>query len=109
MPSAGGSNWNGVPLEGVVPDSTHPVGFDVNRVGPAYFATLRIPVVRGREFDARDAAGAPPVAVINETMARRYWPEMKGTVTEAWVYPLGWHLFFKDARLTEITQYLENP
>lgn len=43
-------------------------------VTPNYFATLRTPIVQGREFDARDTASAPYVAVINQTMAKRYWP-----------------------------------
>jgi hypothetical protein len=42
-----------------------------------------------------------------EKVARRYWPQMKGNVTEVWVYPLGWNLFFTGPRLAEITQYLE--
>jgi putative ABC transport system permease protein len=46
-----------------------------NVVGPDYFATMGIPVLRGREFDQRDSeAGAKPVVVINETMAKRFWP-----------------------------------
>ena len=39
-----------------------------------FFATMRTPIVRGRSFDARDTASAPWVAVINETLARRFWP-----------------------------------
>lgn len=42
-----------------------------------------------------------------EKLARRFWPEMKGNVTEAWVYPLGWSFFFAGPRIVEITQYLE--
>ena len=42
-------------------------------VEPSYFRTLGIPLVRGREFTERDAKGAPPVAVVNEAMAREYW------------------------------------
>ncbi|HVT17152.1 MAG TPA: ABC transporter permease [Thermoanaerobaculia bacterium] len=42
-------------------------------VSPGYFRTLGIPVRAGRELTARDAADAPPVAVVNETVARRYW------------------------------------
>jgi predicted permease len=41
---------------------------------PGYFQVLKIPIVRGRDFDSRDEAGAPPVVMINDTMARRYWP-----------------------------------
>lgn len=47
---------------------------DVFSVGPAYFRTLAIPLVAGREFDTSDRIGAPPVAIINETFARVYFP-----------------------------------
>jgi len=43
-------------------------------VTPDFFNTIRVPVVRGREFTARDTREAPPVVIINEAMARRYWP-----------------------------------
>lgn len=43
-------------------------------VGPGYFHTIGARVVRGREFDAHDRAGAPLVAMINESFARRYFP-----------------------------------
>ena len=39
-----------------------------------YFGTLRIPLVRGRLFDARDGAGSPRVVLVSESMAKRYWP-----------------------------------
>jgi putative ABC transport system permease protein len=42
-------------------------------VTPNYFATMKIPVLRGRDFTDRDTVSAPWVAVINETMARRFF------------------------------------
>ena len=42
-------------------------------VSPNYFRTLGIPLLRGRDFDSRDRIGSPPVAIISETMARRYF------------------------------------
>jgi predicted permease len=39
-----------------------------------YFATLGIPIVSGREFVRTDDENAPPLAIINETMAQKYWP-----------------------------------
>jgi putative ABC transport system permease protein len=39
-----------------------------------YFRVLRIPLLGGRFFDPRDGAGAPPVAIISESLARRWWP-----------------------------------
>jgi hypothetical protein len=40
-----------------------------------------------------------------EKLARRYWPSIKGNATEAWVYPEGWRLYFKDSVVVDITQY----
>jgi putative ABC transport system permease protein len=48
------------------------VDTNTNQVGPNYFATMQIPLLSGREFTARDTAKAPQVAVVNETLARRY-------------------------------------
>jgi predicted permease len=41
----------------------------------SYFETLKIPVVRGRAFTERDDGAAPGVAMINEAMAKQYWPK----------------------------------
>ena len=45
-----------------------------NFVGPGYFSTMKIGVVKGREFRATDRRGAPPVIAVNEEFARRYIP-----------------------------------
>ena len=44
-------------------------------VSPGFFEVFKIPVIRGRSFVRRDDAAAPPVVVINQAMARRYWPK----------------------------------
>jgi predicted permease len=43
-------------------------------VSPKYFSTLGIPMRAGRDFDERDSARVPHVAIVNETFARRYFP-----------------------------------
>jgi predicted permease len=47
-------------------------------VSPDYFETLAVPIVEGRGFTAGDRRDSPLVAVVNETMARRYWPNESG-------------------------------
>lgn len=48
---------------------------DMARVTPDYFTTLRIAVVGGRAFDRSDGPGTRGLAVVNEAMARRFWPD----------------------------------
>jgi predicted permease len=46
----------------------------VRMVSPQYFSTLRIRMLAGRDFATTDDAAAPNVAIINETLAKRFWP-----------------------------------
>jgi predicted permease len=72
-----------IPLGGdVLVRSFHPAGRtdipgtrpQTHSVGPSYFRTLGIPLVRGRDFDGSDRAGFAAVAIVNETFARTYFP-----------------------------------
>jgi predicted permease len=47
---------------------------DWNVVEPGYFATLRTPIVAGRDFTDDDREGTPPVAIVSESAARQFWP-----------------------------------
>lgn len=49
-----------------------PVFFD--SISPGYFRTIAMPLLAGRDFDARDTGAAPPVVIVNETLAARLWP-----------------------------------
>ena len=42
---------------------------------PGYFRAMGIPILKGRDFDARDATDTPGVVIINEETAKRYWPD----------------------------------
>ena len=53
--------------------TSDPTRINANVVGPRFFRTLGIPLVSGRDFDARDVEGRPPVAILNETAVRMHF------------------------------------
>jgi predicted permease len=55
-------------------DGTDGVGADWDIVTADYFETLQVGIVQGRSFTTHDRAGAPTVAIVNQTMASRLWP-----------------------------------
>src|SRR5581483_9325563 len=71
-----GNAGRGFQVEGRPPaDPGHLPGASYSVACPDYFRTMGIPILKGREFTRRDALGAPGTIVINESMARRYWPK----------------------------------
>jgi putative ABC transport system permease protein len=63
-------------LDGQAQDpGTKPSSAQYNIVSPDYFRTMGIPVLRGRVFTAADTNDSQPVLVINQAMARRFWPD----------------------------------
>lgn len=61
-------------IEGQTVDEGHAPMITGTIATPGYFPTLHVHLIAGRTFDAGDDANAPPVTVINETFAKRYWP-----------------------------------
>jgi len=43
-------------------------------ISPSYLETMQIPLLKGRKFKESDSEGSPPVAIVNQTMAKRFWP-----------------------------------
>ena len=69
------SSWSGadVDREGAPPDSRGMLS-GMTSVTPAFFATMHIPLLKGREFSDRDDAGAARAVIVNATLAGRLWP-----------------------------------
>jgi predicted permease len=61
-------------VEGYTPPPGASSTMSDTRVGAGFFAVLGIPVLAGREFRDTDTAGAPPVAIVNESFARKHYP-----------------------------------
>jgi predicted permease len=71
LPMSGSSDRLGIWIVG---RSDPPSSTNVNIVSPGYFQTLGIPMRAGRAFTDGDSAGAPPVVIINESTAKKFWP-----------------------------------
>ena len=54
-------------------------------ISPGYFDAFRIPVLRGRAFNERDDAGATPVVIINQAMAKQFWPKGDPMADKIWI------------------------
>ncbi len=69
-------NSNGFFIDGAPWGPNEPVPFITTAAASDdYFRTLGVPLKAGRVFDATDRVGLPPTIIINEAMARRYWPK----------------------------------
>jgi predicted permease len=62
-----------VGIEGYQPGPGEDMQIYTNIIGPGYLTAMNIPIMQGRDFDERDRDGAPCVAVVNESFARRYF------------------------------------
>jgi putative ABC transport system permease protein len=68
-------NGGSAPIEVVgQPTPEKPPRARTNTVDAAYFETMGIPLLRGRVFSDRDAAGAPPVVIVSRALAELHWP-----------------------------------
>ncbi|OYV66762.1 MAG: hypothetical protein B7Z72_10755 [Gemmatimonadetes bacterium 21-71-4] len=73
VPLLAGNNWGqDVSVEGFKKGPDVDAGSRFNAVGPNYFHVLGMPMLSGRDFTESDALGAPKVAVVNETFAKKF-------------------------------------
>ena len=75
-----GSGWSNnadMTVDGKLPEETNGMARTVrsNVVGPAFFRTLDVPILAGRDFNDSDTATSPHVGIINEQFARRFFPD----------------------------------
>jgi putative ABC transport system permease protein len=74
LSGTGNSGTTTVDSRAITPDKASPET-DYRAVTPGYFQAMGVSLISGRYFDERDADTAPPVGIIDETMASTYWPK----------------------------------
>jgi putative ABC transport system permease protein len=75
LPLGGNMDMYGVHVEGKsLPNPEEDPSADRYSITPGYLRAMRIPLLRGREFDQRDVATSSTVAIVNESMAHQFWP-----------------------------------
>jgi predicted permease len=72
--NAGGSSSFDIPGRTKLPNDPGPHG-NVRAISPDYFGTMGIPLMRGRVFSAEDRKGTQAVVIIDDVLAKRYWPD----------------------------------
>ncbi len=72
-PLSGSDSNSNVSVEGYTQRDDNEMMSSLNEVGPGYFHTIGTTVLEGREFDDRDRAGAPKVAVVNQTFVKHFF------------------------------------
>jgi hypothetical protein len=70
---SGGNSTDTIEVEGYTPKGDTDRGSATDTVGPAYFSTLGVPILRGREILEQDGATGPRVCVINDAFAQRFF------------------------------------
>jgi putative ABC transport system permease protein len=87
LPITGGADTDFVIAGRPAPRPGGEPSADIRSASPGYFRTMGIPLLAGREFTEEDSARAPRVMLINETMARKFWPNAN---------PIGQHVTMLD-------------
>jgi predicted permease len=86
LPLTGAVGWGGISVEGYTPPPGQELQVDIRTASTDYFRTMEIPLVKGRFFSEHDTTEMPPVIIIDEKFAQRFWPNDD---------PVGKHLWFK--------------
>jgi predicted permease len=69
-----GGGMHGVDVDGYERKPGEDTTFQYSILSPHYFTVMKIPLLAGRDFTEQDDEKAPRAAIINETMAKRFWP-----------------------------------
>ena len=99
IPSGGGRRFTTITVENYTPRPQEKMDVLNGTIATAYFKTMGMSLLSGREFSDRDTEGAPRTVIINEALARRYWPGQDA---------LGKHISVVGGRPSEVVGVVKN-
>lgn len=85
LPLTGTVGWGKIQVEGYTPPPGRELQVDTRTASADYFRTMGIPLIKGRFFSEHDTTEMPPVVIIDEKFAQRFWPNDN---------PIGKHVWF---------------
>ena len=97
LPLTASVSWGGILIEGYTPPPSEPeLQVDMRVATNDYFRTMEIPLLQGRFFSDHDTSDVPKVVVIDDKMAKRFWPHesavgkrMRANVKDPWYTVVG--------------------
>ncbi len=84
LPFAPGIGWGGINVEGFTPPPGQELQVDIRVATVNYFPAMEIPLRQGRFFEDRDKPDGPPVVLIDEKFAQRFWPNVSAIGKHVW-------------------------
>ena len=87
LPLTGQVGWGVIQVEGYIPAPGQELQVDIRQASRDYFRAMQIPLLSGRYFSEHDTPDTPPVAIIEEKFARRFWPHEDAVGKHLWFDP----------------------
>jgi len=87
LPLTGTVGWGGIGVEGYQPPPGQELQVDLRTASSDYFRTMEIPLLKGRFFSEHDTSEMPPVVIIDEKFAQRFWPQGDAVGKHLWFNP----------------------
>ena len=78
VPLSGGGNGGDIEIEGRPMERNERSGISLLEVSPHFVGTMGLPLLRGRDFQVTEGWSREPVAVVNQAMTKRFWPQGDG-------------------------------
>ncbi len=90
LPLTGTVGWGQINVEGFKPEPGQELQVDLRVASYNYFRTLDVPLLKGRFFNQQDTPTTPPMVIVDENFAKRFWPRED---------PIGKHVWFDDGKI----------